>query len=668
MSQGLTWIAGRRTPLLALVTLIALLAAAAYAFMPAKAAPPGDLTFSLSLMDDADNIVQADNEDITVLLTASFTVVKAADNLANDAVATVRIDTSDDTSPTNLESDTINAAFPGDLSWIRSELIVGRPWSFGVTNSNTVEITAVPNFQTSCPVNEQNPRNSVKTTDGVTTFTCAVEFTSPATIQITKGSTGTITVSTDDIVVSEPDNDEDTDNDPQISTLTAAPLVITIGDAPPISDVTLSLGTDETGTKRAAAGNAVALDLSILGETGDGVDGSSLAAIVLSTNLPGSTVTALDCDAALSCSPASAQLNTLTEKTSGKIAVTVSSAATGIATVSATVYGKVGISRTDSVDVIFTGNAETIDIGEASASILNFGTGVHSPADAEKGSETTAIGDPKAEETNDDRDILTLDVSAADNAGNAANLPSRFTEKVLDPDGDAAKGISATYARDAKDLTKGSVTIDVDADVKKPLDIGDYTVELKSGKLEAVQSFIVAGDAANVEATFEGGTTLDSRITVTATVTDADGNPAVDGTPVSWVSGDNLVATKEGAKTADGTATATYVVIAAATGFVTVEAGTGVDVVVIVTGAAAVEEADVEPADGLSQTELNNFASWSGEGSVSASELLAGIAGATGVLFYDGDSWQRYGVVDGQVIPGSRDFTIRSGQTIWISG
>ena len=75
-----------------------------------------------------------------------------------------------------------------------------------------------------------------------------------------------------------------------------------------------------------------------------------------------------------------------------------------------------------------------------------------------------------------------------------------------------------------------------------------------------------------------------------------------------------------------------------------------------------------EPADGLSQTELNNFASWSGEGSVSASELLAGLADASGVLFYDGDSWQRYGVVDGQVIPGSRDFTIRSGQTIWISG
>ena len=99
------------------------------------------------------------------------------------------------------------------------------------------------------------------------------------------------------------------------------------------------------------------------------------------------------------------------------------------------------------------------------------------------------------------------------------------------------------------------------------------------------------------------------------------------------------------------------------------EGGTADAVIAISAEAAApVDEPDPEPADGLSQTELNNFASWSGEGSVSASELLAGISGASAVLFYDGDSWQRYGAVDGQVIPGSRDFTIRSGQTIWISG
>ena len=84
--------------------------------------------------------------------------------------------------------------------------------------------------------------------------------------------------------------------------------------------------------------------------------------------------------------------------------------------------------------------------------------------------------------------------------------------------------------------------------------------------------------------------------------------------------------------------------------------------------AAWVDEPDPEPVDGLSRTELNNFASWSGEGSVSASELLAGIAGATGVLYYDGDSWQRYAVDDGQVVPGSRDFTVRDGDVIWISG
>ena len=128
--------------------------------------------------------------------------------------------------------------------------------------------------------------------------------------------------------------------------------------------------------------------------------------------------------------------------------------------------------------------------------------------------------------------------------------------------------------------------------------------------------------------------------------------------------------------TEDGTASVKFAVVGAGTSVVSASAvdsgATGVAVIVSTAGlpaeAAVVDEPDPEPVDGLSQTELNNFASWSGEGSVSASELLAGIADATGVLFYDGDSWQRYGVVDGQVIPGSRDFTIRSGQTIWISG
>ena len=80
-----------------------------------------------------------------------------------------------------------------------------------------------------------------------------------------------------------------------------------------------------------------------------------------------------------------------------------------------------------------------------------------------------------------------------------------------------------------------------------------------------------------------------------------------------------------------------------------------------------VEVADVEPVDGLTSTELNNFSTWLGDGSVSGSELLAGIDGATSVWYYDGNLWRRYGVDDGQLIPGSRDFTVRNGYVIWIS-
>ena len=135
-----------------------------------------------------------------------------------------------------------------------------------------------------------------------------------------------------------------------------------------------------------------------------------------------------------------------------------------------------------------------------------------------------------------------------------------------------------------------------------------------------------------------------------------------------------LAATKEAGKTKDGAASV-KVRRSSAAGISDSSAstsGTGVSAVVVISStaglpeeAAVVDEPDPEPVDGLSRTQLNNFASWSGEGSVSASELLAGISGASGVLYYDGDSWQRYGVVDGQVIPGSRDFTIRDGDVIW---
>ena len=144
-------------------------------------------------------------------------------------------------------------------------------------------------------------------------------------------------------------------------------------------------------------------------------------------------------------------------------------------------------------------------------------------------------------------------------------------------------------------------------------------------------------------------------------MTDADGNALADGTVVNFnVSGDRLgpigsdassgtLAYGGQSKTKAGTASASVRGSTGATAPASLPSSSPLGGEPHDRGHPALlarrpsKTADVEPVDGLSQTELNNFASWSGEGSVSASELLAGIADATGVLYYDGDSWQRYG-------------------------
>ena len=65
-------IVGRRSWLLALATLSALLAVAALTLAPARAAPPEDLALSLSLVDDSDNVVP-DGAELQVKATLSYT-------------------------------------------------------------------------------------------------------------------------------------------------------------------------------------------------------------------------------------------------------------------------------------------------------------------------------------------------------------------------------------------------------------------------------------------------------------------------------------------------------------------------------------------------------------------------------------------------------------------
>jgi hypothetical protein len=337
-------------------------------------------------------------------------------------------------------------------------------------------------------------------------------------------------------------------------------------------------------------------------------------------------------------------------------------------TVYALVLGPGGAATTESIDLTFTGPADSIEVLDATEALRSVNV--------------VNVDDDDVKTTVED--TVKLQVTAIDTSGLDADPPtSGVALAITDADGKRVASTKISASQPAKSAADGKfyITVTGKGSAAAPLTAGEYTVTAKRAKLESSGTFVVAGAPDDVAVSADPGSSdiVGDIIIVTVVVNDADGNAVADGTSVTFDHSDNtglaaIGTGHDGKDTKGGSASVKYAVVGAGTSVISATAGgaTGVVVVSSTAGQAApvevVEEPDPEPVDGLSRTQLNNFASWSGEGSVSASELLAGISGASGVLYYDGDSWQRYGVLDGQVIPGSRDFTVRDGDVIWISG
>ena len=203
------------------------------------------------------------------------------------------------------------------------------------------------------------------------------------------------------------------------------------------------------------------------------------------------------------------------------------------------------------------------------------------------------------------------------------------------------------------------------------------------------------------------------RITVLASLADADGEP-VEGMVSFYHSGDATLFGPKDVVTSDGTATAEY----DANDDITVLAVSGshrASVRIAVTSVAeqaaadqaeadriAQEEADAQAerdriaaeeqaeADRIAQEEadaaaaadaaelaaeverlsgMTGFASWLSEQTISASELFSALSedGATAIHVWNGSSWVRYSVVDGNEVPGSVDFMVSLGNVLYIS-
>ncbi len=288
------------------------------------------------------------------------------------------------------------------------------------------------------------------------------------------------------------------------------------------------------------------------------------------------------------------------------------------------------------------------------------------------------VGTPDAGVDADHRDRLTLAVTALDEHGAVVPLPSGGISRawLTDPDGRrVARGVDIAWplggaAAPTLDAAGArQVRVDVNRAAAQPLANGEYTLSLRAGALSAEQTVRVSGGVAAVALSPAGlEAALDSDFTVTATLTDAEGDPVPDGTPVEWgevsvVGSAGIVQRSAERVTGGGAASATW--RAVSPGRVTVTAAAnGLTAVALVTVPAPPQPTAAEL---LSSGAPNTFAIWNGRSAIRAAALLPELEGVTTLSIWRTGRWYRYGVDRGQLVEGSQNFQILPGNLLWLS-
>ena len=525
--------------------------------------------------------------------------------------------------------------------------------------------------------------------DRTKTWSCGVHLGNQANITIPLGTPeGTFSIS----ATLKIDND---DNDDRTLTATLPITIGTVNEAdhaefgfaenPGKPDVS---GDEEPYDSEIPAGGSTQLQLKILSSENEPAGANSVGSLLFTTTSgtlrllkPAGAATGT---CALTCQVDVRRLNA---GNSGDIVVELTHPGpgkSGTATVRAQVLPRTGGSLLEipSVAVTFSGAAAKLAVSEPTTGVLNVNTATGANDDAET------------------RDRLRFSVSATDASGNKANVPASRSTRILDPEGkvvwssvsntgdaifDVAWPLTKADGPDDgdepdNDLTadgKLQVELDVDAPNTAPLKNGEYTLEVTAGTLKATQTFTVSGgpETIVISEPDSDALTIGGRFTLTATLSDADGAAVPDGTPVKFAASATgalpvLVKVQETAKTKDGQASVTYEVVAAGRDSVRVSSGEAGEVRLITTTDSAPVEpsAPANPADSLSQKMPNDYSTWLGEGTTTASALLDGLGeGFRSILFWYEGRWLRYAVSDGRPVPSSMNFEVPRGAILWLS-
>ncbi len=305
----------------------------------------------------------------------------------------------------------------------------------------------------------------------------------------------------------------------------------------------------------------------------------------------------------------------------------------------------------------------------------------------------------------DDRDVIELEISAADSSGNAAALPSA-TARVLDAAGSPVAQGFLIERLCQTGASKCKYRITATAAATAPLAAGRYRLEVAPPGLRPLTApFGVAGPAAALDPVPAGPPLLGRTLDIQVDASDADGNPVADGTtirvrataadgpsPLQLATPPSDSATEQSASltTKDGAATATFVTASQAIAIISFDAQDGPR-----TTASAVQLIDARnaplpgqpappsdpaspaahladgagrPADPSTTSGLTVWAAPADATTATAADLFNELPGAQALLLWNGRRWIRYAIdPQGNPIPGSQNFPLHPQDLLFIA-
>ncbi len=333
-------------------------------------------------------------------------------------------------------------------------------------------------------------------------------------------------------------------------------------------------------------------------------------------------------------------------------------------TVKIIAIGDDGVAESEAVTLTFTGGTDSIELAGPSDSLHDEAT--------------------KTAENNDNRDKTAFVLSTLDSAGNKIDNPTNLVYRITAPNGDSVDTESRivplqTDLPTSKAGSNDLILLTSKGSASNPLAKGEYTLKVSSGANSVEATFTVAdkADSISVEVDDDSPDTVGQIITATITVSDENGVNVADDTVITVIASDVaagsdrvLVRTSaESVKTKAGVAEATFAVVGSGSSVITASVGgaSGVQVINSTAGSSDTAEAEEVTLDCLSETA--GFATYTCGVDSSASELFALVSGrgATAIHLWNGSAWVRYSVVNGNEVPGSTDFLVTDNDILYVS-